>query len=195
MNDSAILGVKAALDKFDNTTQPMAAHIIRLYLEIKYASNYGEDPFCVAWGKPATARNKHTAISFYHTVEMHIDRSRIEVRCVRPQTSIQVFIKQIQLLQSRLNYLSRIKEKIPLAPAVRTAAVLNPNGVHKLTPPVDPQEAIKAFYQYVTESGESWADHREYLWPDWLQPGGEVEKFESTLQQVTSVTCRIILAN
>jgi hypothetical protein len=45
-----------------------------------------------------------------------------------------------------------------------------------LNPPVDPQQALQAFHQYVTESGLRWEDHQDYLWPRWIS-SGEVERF------------------
>jgi hypothetical protein len=50
---------------------------------------------------------------------------------------------------------------------------------HLLQPPIDPQWALRTFYEYVTESGLEWKDHTDYLWPKWITDH-EVELFEST---------------
>jgi hypothetical protein len=108
------------------------------------------------------------------------DQSRLEIRAVRPQTSIDMFIRQIELLEGRLKYLESFTEPI----AYKQVVPLNPDiqesiEVDKLTPPIAAQDALRAFYQYVNESGQRWQNHRDYLWPQWMS-GGEVEKFESS---------------
>jgi hypothetical protein len=105
--------------------------------------------------------------------------NRLELRAVRPQASIDVFIRQIELIEARLRYLETFKTRIAYNPQV----TLKDNNSYadslkyKLTPPVEPQEAMRAFYNYVTESGQLWRNHRDYMWPQWIS-GGELEKFE-----------------
>lgn len=122
-----------------------------------------------------------------------IEQQRIEIRAVRPQASIDVWIHQIELIEARLKYLENIKTPIPYQP--RVAMDAEPRD--RLTPPVDPQEAMKSFYVYVRESGLPWKDHRDYLWPQWMwrqneNEPSELEKFESSewfLNQEASVSC------
>ena len=73
-------------------------------------------------------------------------------------------------------YLEQFDEPIPvqvITPIRRDEVTRN----NFLIPPVDPQEALEAFHQYLTEAGEEWSDHNDYLWPRWVTDG-EVENFE-----------------
>jgi hypothetical protein len=107
--------------------------------------------------------------------------SRLEFRAVRPQASMDVFIRQIELLEGRLRYLENFtspipyQAKVPLKPDAQEAI----HSTYAYTPPVDPQQALRAFYEYVTESGQRWRNHRDYLWPQWIADG-ELERFESS---------------
>lgn len=105
----------------------------------------------------------------------NIGSGRIELRGFRPQASIRVFIHQIELLQKRLEYLEKFEGPIPIHPRMIVPDALG----DRLTPPVDPQAALRNFYEYVAESGLRWADHRDYLWPQW-QTGGELAFFENS---------------
>ena len=120
-------------------------------------------------------RYKSFAINFSHVNEG--DEARIEIRAVRPQASMNVFVRQIDLFQHRFDYLATLDHPIPLAPMIPVEPLKV--DIHKLTPPVSAQDALRAFYQYVRESGLRWRDHRDYLWPQWIS-GGELEKFESS---------------
>jgi hypothetical protein len=107
-----------------------------------------------------------------------LNESRVELRAVRPQASIDVFIRQIELLEARLRYLEKLKS--PISSNSQVPLMLNTDeelSKDTLTPPVEPQAALRAFYNYVTESGQPWRNHRDYLWPQWIS-GGELEKFE-----------------
>ncbi len=109
------------------------------------------------------------------------EASRIEFRAVRPQTSMDMWVRQIDLLHKRLLLLEKLKSPIPIRPRVKVAKLdFSPDVNHLLNPPVKPQEALKAFYIYVTEAGADWADHRDYLWPQWIS-SGELAKFEKSL--------------
>lgn len=120
------------------------------------------------------------------------DDRRFEIRAVRPQASMDVWIHQIELFESRLKYLERFRGPIPYAPRVpwQESSI---NG----KPPVDPQAAMKSFYVYVRESGLKWQDHRDYLWPLWVQAQegetqSEREKFEASewfKAQENSLSC------
>jgi hypothetical protein len=105
-----------------------------------------------------------------------INENRVELRGFRPQASIRVFINQIELIQKRLEYLEKFDGPIP----VRLRMDIPDALADRLTPPVNPQEALKAFYEYVSEAGLRWADHRDYLWPQW-QTGGELAFFENSV--------------
>jgi hypothetical protein len=106
----------------------------------------------------------------------NIREHRIELRGFRPQASIRIFIHQIELIQKRLEYLEKFETPIPIKLRMRIPA----NTGDNLNPPVNPQEAFRAFYEYVSESGLRWADHRDYLWPQW-QTGGDLAFFENSL--------------
>lgn len=103
------------------------------------------------------------------------DDGRLEIRAVRPQTGLDVFIRQIDLFERRLKYLEKLKRPIPFEPRVAIARVDD----EMLTPPLNPQAALRSFYIYVRESGLEWKDHRDYLWPQW-RTGGDLETFESS---------------
>lgn len=108
--------------------------------------------------------------------------NRIEIRAVRPQTSMDVWIRQISLLEARLKYLATIDELIPYQPRVPWDYDSSRN---ELEPPVDPQQALRSFYSYVDESKQDWVDHRDYIWPQWTwrqegQEVSELEKFEAS---------------
>jgi hypothetical protein len=120
--------------------------------------------------------SKKSAITVYNaTRRREAKYRRIEVRSVRPQASLDVFIRQIELLQGRLNYLRGLSEPLPYKPVCQFLEQDNPYN-----PPIDPQEALQAFYIYVEQSGQTWERHRDYLWPEWMNIGGELEKFESS---------------
>lgn len=107
--------------------------------------------------------------------------NRFEIRAVRPQASMDVWVRQIELLEARVRYL----EKIPYPIAYQPRVPWNFKVYETLKPPVDPQAALRSFYVYVTEAGLRWQDHNDYLWPMWvtLQPGQsetELQKFETS---------------
>lgn len=109
-------------------------------------------------------------------------QNRLEIRAVRPQASIDIWIHQIELFEARIKYLATISTPIPYQ--ARVPIVRNPYH-DPYTPPIDPQEALRSFYIYVRESGLPWKDHRDYLWPQWMfrqqqNELSELEKFESS---------------
>jgi hypothetical protein len=123
-----------------------------------------------------STRNKYTAVSLINVTK--VAGGRLELRGVRPQASMDVWVRQIRLIYKRLVYLSRINRPIPIQPIVPLAEpIVRRMDGHGLNPPVDPQKALAAFHQYVMEAGEHWQDHKDYLWPEWLTDG-EVRRYE-----------------
>jgi len=121
------------------------------------------------------------------------DDRRLEIRAVRPQASMDVWIHQIELLEARINYLEKFRGPIPYKPRVPWSN----SKVRDGKPPVDPQEALKSFYVYVRESGLPWQDHRDYLWPQWIRAQenesiSQLERFEQSewfLEQEKQQNC------
>ena len=118
------------------------------------------------------------SFSFYK-----MDKGRIELRAVRPQASMDVWIRQIELIEARLKYLEKFTTPIPYQQRVQ---LLGNPWLNRSLPPVHPQEALKSFYTYVTETGLKWQDHRDYLWPQWMwrqneNVPSELEIFENSV--------------
>lgn len=108
-------------------------------------------------------------------------RGRVEIRCVRPQTSMDVWINQIELIEARINnHLRKVDKPIGLKYHVPPKFPLNMDDEDPKNnlnvPPVSPQRALKTFSRYVKESGLEWKDHRAYIWPAWK--GEELKRFE-----------------
>lgn len=129
-------------------------------------------------------RNNSWALAFKSDSRQYPDNDlaswRLEIRSVRPQASFDVFLRQTELLQGRVNFL----EKNSLGMNLHNSLAIQydrPFNDRLFNPPVDPQAAIGSFHQYVTESGLAWKDHQNYLWPMWIT-GGEVAKFNQTQQ-------------
>lgn len=120
---------------------------------------------------------KNTDLSFTHVAT----ENRIEIRAVRPQPDVHTWIHQISLIQGRLNYLSKLKEPIPLKMRVPLTPLEEPGQVEKaaLVPPINPKLALQSFYEYVKESGERWENHRAYIWPQW-KSRGHLTRFEKS---------------
>lgn len=154
-----------------------------------------KDPFLPQW-KKLQDRGKHFAFNFIGMIQKY---EKLEIRGVRPQASMDVWVRQIDLLAHRLAYLDQIKQPISIQWKVPVQPInLDADGEnHMLNPPVDPQLALRAFYEYVTESGLKWQDHRDYLWPKWMykQDGesqSQLEIFEQSewfLQQEAQSRC------
>lgn len=115
---------------------------------------------------------KEYAVNFEEIVN-----GRLELRAVRPQASMDVWVRQIRLIRNRLLYLQKLGR--PLAIDQKVAVQSVDEEKHLLEPPVEAQAAMRAFYTYATEAGERWQDHRDYLWPKWGWDG-EIEKFENS---------------
>lgn len=112
----------------------------------------------------------------YKHTELHFGTAGLlEIRAVRPQANMSVWIHQLELIEGRINYLRRIRTPIPYKPVVPLVSYLNilesdPQS-HVWHPPIDSQQALRSFYMYVSQSGLPWTDHRDYLWPDWKKRG------------------------
>jgi hypothetical protein len=113
-------------------------------------------------------KGKHHDLNLGHA-------GRIEIRSVRPQANMDVWLNQIELIESRINnHLRHIDKPLPLRARVALTEALDP-----YVPPVDPQAALRSFYMYVNEARLDWKDHRGYVWPPWIRDG-ELAKFESS---------------
>jgi hypothetical protein len=125
--------------------------------------------------------SKGHALSLFYARAILKERDRrLEFRAVRPQKDFFTYIDQIELIQARIQFLAKFDRAIPYQPLVDIFddALTEPQN-YLLSPPVDPQSALQAFYTYVTESGQDWSRHRNYVWPDWSN-GDELNKFESS---------------
>jgi hypothetical protein len=143
--------------------------------ELNYALNpqTEEDDFIAPWGM-TKRHSKEFAICFDDVTT----DGRIEIRGVRAQKSMDMWVRQIRLLRNRLVFLSKSQKRIPIAERVPLEKFDFETKQHHLNPPIDPQLAMRSFYVYVTESGEKWQDHRDYIWPRWQ--GEELAKFEAS---------------
>jgi hypothetical protein len=111
-------------------------------------------------------------------------QSRLEIRAVRPQKNMDVWVHQIELLEGRINYLKKFTKPIRLRPILEVKRVTSSTRHEEMeklvyTPQVDVQQTLRAFWTYVHESGQRWQDHRDYLWPNWIK-SGEVRNFENS---------------
>jgi hypothetical protein len=149
------------------------------------------DPFTVYWNKIdrhiGLVREKSFAINFSNLLSSLIDapkitkESRLEIRAVRAQASMDVWVRQIRLIRNRIKYLETLDRPIAYNPRVlidKPLLYVTKDQVEN--PMIEPELAMRAFYDYVTESGEKWQDHRDYMWPQWVW-NGERDKFESSI--------------
>lgn len=129
------------------------------------------DPFSDFWFKSVHLRwGKLMAVNL-----LHYDGAspRIEIRSVRAQASMDVWIRQIRLLRNRLRYLEKLAKPIPIKlkfdlrkvhAAVKNAAITEDIA---LNPPISAAEALANFKIFAEESGEKIEDHLDYIWPAW----------------------------
>lgn len=169
---SSEIAVRKVIRDFDNGAYKKLGRN-KFVSDLEAARATETDPFLKMWGKVKTVRAKHFDFNLGHLQEQR----RLELRGVRPQASMDVWLRQIELLEARLKYLDGIKWPIPIKLEVPVEPIDLKN--HRLNPPVDPQKALQAFYRYVSESGREWKDHTDYLWPKWITDG-EVAKFEKS---------------
>lgn len=171
--------VQAVIQAFDDGVYDVDTMHIQFSKDLYSALGASNDMFMAAWnGNFWSGRGKYHAVNPGHMNETDKEKNRLELRGVRPQVSMDMWIRQIDLLDGRIRYLQNIRTPIPLETRVPIHE-LNVE-IHKYDPPIDPQLALRSFYQYVKESGKNWSDHRDYLWPKWVTDG-ELEKFEKSL--------------
>jgi hypothetical protein len=157
---------------------------------------YTNDPY-LDYFRPLTAHYFHvrnTGVAFCFRQDKHIYQDqrlgswRMEIRAVRPQTSMDVFLNQIELIQKRVDFLSRQSDYLQLQNRLQ----IDFRGRVEdrvYNPPVDPQAALQSFYEFVTESGLRWEDHQSYLWPWWIT-SGELARFNSGLEYARATQLR-----
>jgi hypothetical protein len=168
---------------YDITQTPIGTYALDSLLKALYTNFYYASSDFPIWGHQWIG--KHSSISFSRAIFARKPQTRIELRSVRPQTSINAWIRQIKLFRDRIRFLDRtfgnqlipIEIRVPILPMNQSA--------RKLVPPVNPQDALREFYIFVRESGHPWSDHRDYLWPVWTirqegQSSSELERFESS---------------
>lgn len=153
-------------------------------VDLEKVLNTSADRFVKIWDdrpleKQLRSLKMRTAKAHMINFEHIKTQNRLEIRAIRPQTNINTWVRQIRLIRNRLKYLERFKTGIPLDIQTPVEAIDLENKEHQFYPPVRAQDALRAFYIYVTESGEKWLDHRDYLWPDWIKDG-ELKKFEES---------------
>lgn len=174
LSENKVRAFRRVLAEFDQNEYPHASLLFKAFTK---AYMTGElDPYGIKWGNET---QKRFALSFQNGVEPAEGSRRLEIRAFRPQKSMNMFVRQIRLLHKRIRKLRKERGPIALRPTL-TLYKHSPRGEALLKPPVDPQKALQEFYKYVTETGEPWKDHRDYLWPQWIQDG-ELDQFESSL--------------
>ena len=186
LSPHAVDTIKDAIEKFDQSAGGISA--LKVFLrQINEATSSAYDPFITMWGDfPEPVRYKMTAISLTNLGIDADNFNRIEMRSVRAQMDVYVWIRQIRLIRNRIRYLETLDEPIPYNPSfelshIRALATeLTELEHYKLNPPAEAQEALKAFQKFVEESGENIHDHLDYVWPEWIT-NGEVEKFKKGL--------------
>lgn len=178
-NAAAFAQTIQAFDAGDYTS-----NFVEFVSDIDMAMNTNMDRFVKIWDKRSPdLQIREPRIRGARTHMINLDnvetQNRFEIRAIRPQASVDMWVRQIRLFKKRLEYLEKMKAPIPIAPIVPMAGIDIVNKEHHLNPPVQAQAALRAFYQYVTEAGEQWQDHRDYLWPDWIE-NGELDRFEKS---------------
>jgi hypothetical protein len=166
--------VLGAFENFDRGHIGLA----KMILTINSAQKSSCDPYNGLWDA-SCPRDKATGFSLGN---IEGRKGRLELRGVRPQASMDVWVRQIRLLAKRIEYLRRKRVPIAIKPIVRINADAEwEPGKYMLNPPVNPQRALHAFHRYVIESGERWQDHKDYLWPKWITDG-EVQRYEQSVE-------------
>lgn len=169
--------VREVIAKFDAGEYPYEMDLIKFAADIQSALN--EDifePFWLRWNEMSmNGRAKYHAVNLNHFIKDQT--SRVEIRAVRPQASMDMWVRQISLIRDRIKYLETITEPIPFKYRFEIEPLDYDH--HKLNPPVAPRVALREFYNFVRQSGHKWSDHRDYLWPQWVSEG-HLEKFEKS---------------
>jgi hypothetical protein len=143
-------------------------------------------PFRKQWERSRDADiGKFTAVSFTNGYSGDPRELRIEIRSVRAQWNMNQWIRQIMLFRDRMRYLQTNYADKLLPIAIQVPVDQGAMAGDHLRPPVNPEEALRAFYNYVREAGHRWQNHRDYLWPAWVWPNeGEttsvLDRFEQS---------------
>lgn len=178
LDQTALNQVRHTIQKFDQGDYSNNADGQREFLDnLRSAAGLSKDGFRSGWDRRSPSRDKTSAFSLYRTDAVS---PRLELRAVRPQANMDMWIHQIELFERRILFLKQIRVPFrirPLVPLEQPMIATKEN--HLLNPPVNPQEALKAFFIFVAECGLNWKDHTSYLWPKWISDG-EVEKFENS---------------
>lgn len=184
--------------EFGSIQRTNSRTVLRFLQALNEEFHGGEDPFVQLWTKNGHRWVKDYEISFEDSTGLE-GRRRIEIRSVRPQSSMDVWLRQISLIRDRIFYLKKRfgREPIAIEPSYQFPAHLEKKAkAFKLNPPIDPQEALRGFYTYLTEAGHTWSDHRDYLWPQWtIKPTdgpSELARFEKSTwfkKQETNQRC------
>lgn len=175
--------IKAQFEAFDRGE----IDISTLMARVDGIQQTQDDLFLEPWGF-GSPRGKMTGFSMINVV---LSTGHMELRGVRPQANMDVWVNQIRLLYKRIMYLRTKTKPIRVNPIVQIITPLIPtHEAHVLNPPVNPQDALRAFHRYMAELGERWEDHRGYLWPKWISDG-EVERYEAseTFRKLQRKTC------
>jgi hypothetical protein len=164
---------------------------------------FSQHLFAEQWDRITEPRTgKYTAVSFAHSSAKGSDAqyARIEIRSVRPQWNMDQWIRQIKLFRDRLQYLKSNYGDELLPIEVKVPIQFVSPKVNQLLPPVKAVDALRAFYNFVNESGHRWQDHRDYLWPAWTWPQegenkSELARFEESawFKKRESKRCATIL--
>lgn len=80
------------------------------------------------------------------------ERATLEFRSFRPQKDTDTFLREIELLEARVNYVRGLKQNIPVTHAKSAA---------------NAYEAVKRFYDYVGEAGLEWSESKKILPTAW----------------------------
>ena len=90
----------------------------------------------------------------------------VEIRAIRPQQSMNDFVKLVKLFRARMRHLSKNKALIEL---------------DDLEPTKTSIQALEEFYRYVTAAGLKWDDYRHFVLPHWQNSGADLDVFEERL--------------
>lgn len=177
--------IREILKEFDESAEEDIIKLKIFNTEMQSLFIHIKDPYFYFWHKSIASRNKFSFINLTHVSSFDREHSRLELRAFRPQVNMDMFVRQIRLLKKRILYLEKLTEPLELKPNFKKPSpddIASPATADEaLTPPINPQWAIGEYYKYVTESGEKWADHYDYLWPQW-KFSGEVKRFNEYLE-------------
>lgn len=134
-------GLQTALKQFDALETKTIPDFVRLITRNVYTASTIE-----GWD----------GADYYHAIRlersMRINSaSTIEIRAFRPQQTVDQFILQLELLQSRINFL-------------RAKPLIQYHETDKYQ--YSRQDIVNSFYQYVTETGLSWEKYKVLLPPE-----------------------------